>query len=50
MVQANQGGFKLNGAHQVLVYAKNINILDGSIHVMKKNTEAFFLSLVRRLV
>jgi hypothetical protein len=35
-------GGKLNGAHQVLVHAKNVNILDGSIHAIKKNTEAFF--------
>jgi len=26
-VQVNQGGMKLNGTHQLLVYADNINIL-----------------------
>jgi hypothetical protein len=31
---------KLNGTHQLLVYADNVNISDGSIHTMKKNTEA----------
>jgi len=31
---------KLNGTHQHLVYADNVNILGGSIHTMKKNTDA----------
>ena len=26
-VQVNQGGLKLNGTHQLLVYADNINVL-----------------------
>jgi len=45
-VQANQEGFKLNVTHQVLDYADDVNtrILDGSIHSIKKNTEAFFVS------
>ena len=31
---------KLNGAHQLLAYADNVNILGGSIHTLKENAEA----------
>jgi hypothetical protein len=37
-VQINQDGLKLNGSHQLLVYA-HVNML-GEIHFTKKNTEA----------
>ena len=30
---------KLNGTHQLLVYADNANILGGSIHIIKKSAE-----------
>ena len=39
-VQVNQDGLKLNGTHQLLAYANNVNILGGSIHTLKENAEA----------
>jgi hypothetical protein len=38
-VQVNQDGLKLNGAHQLLVYADDVQILGGSIHGINKNKE-----------
>jgi hypothetical protein len=35
-VQVNQDGLKLNGTHQLLVYADDVNILGGSVHIIKK--------------
>ena len=31
---------KLNGTHQPLAYADDVNILGGSVHTVKKNAEA----------
>jgi hypothetical protein len=39
-VQVNQDGMKLNGTHQLLVYAVEVHTLGGSIHTIKKNAEA----------
>jgi hypothetical protein len=34
----NQSDLKLNGSHQLLVYADDINIQGGSIHTIKENS------------
>jgi hypothetical protein len=39
-VQVNQDGLKFNVTLQLLVYADDVNILDRSIHTIRKNTEA----------
>jgi len=38
-VQVKQEGLKLNGTHQLLAYADDVNILGGSIHTVKENAE-----------
>ena len=43
-VKVNQDDLKLNGTHQLLVYADDINILGGSIHTIKVNAEAFVVA------
>ena len=43
-VQVNQDGLKLNGTHQLLVYADGVNILGGSVHTIKENTEALIVA------
>jgi nitrous oxide reductase len=40
-VEANLEVLKLNGTHQLLVYADDVNMLGGSIRDIEKNTEAF---------
>jgi len=40
-VQVNQDGLKLNGTHQLLLYADEVNIFGGSVHTVKENTESY---------
>jgi hypothetical protein len=40
-VQENQVELKLNGTHQLLAYADDVNLLGDNIDTMKKNTESF---------
>ena len=39
-VQVNQDGLKLNGTHQLLVSADDVNTLGGSVPTVKKHKEA----------
>jgi hypothetical protein len=41
-------GLKLNGTHQLLAYADDVNLLGDNIDTIKKNTETL-IDLVRRL-
>ena len=43
-VQINQDGLKLNGTHQLLVYADDANMLGGSVHTVMDNAEALVVA------
>ena len=43
-VQANQDGLKLNGTHQLLFYADDVNTLGGSVHTIKENRDAILVA------
>ena len=43
-VRVNQEGLKINGTHWFLVYADDVNILEGSVHTIKKNAEALVVA------
>ena len=43
-VQVNQDGLKFSGTHQLLVYARDVNIFGGSIHTVKETVEALIVA------
>jgi hypothetical protein len=43
-VWVNQDGLKVNGTHQLLVYADDGNILGGSVRTIEKNTDALIVA------
>ena len=43
-VQVNQDGLKLNGTHQLLTYADDVNILGGDVHTVKEKVEALVVA------
>jgi hypothetical protein len=38
-VHKNKVGLKLNGTHQLLAYAEDVNLLGDNIDIVKRNTE-----------
>ena len=44
-VQVNQDGLTLNGTHQLLVYADDVNIMGGRVHIKQRNTEACVVAI-----
>ena len=47
-VQVNQDGLKLNGTHQLLVYADDVYMLEGSVRTLKENAEALIMASKER--
>jgi hypothetical protein len=43
-VQANQDGLNLNGTHQLLAYADDVNILGRGVHTVKENAETLVVA------
>jgi hypothetical protein len=46
-VRVNKASLKLNGTHQLLVYTDDVNIVGGSIHTIRKNTEALVIASLK---
>jgi len=44
VIKSAQRGLKLNGIHQLLLYADDANILGRSTHTIKKNIEALVVA------
>jgi len=41
-VQKNQEGSKLNGAHKLLVYTEDINLMGESVNTIKEKTQKLY--------
>jgi hypothetical protein len=44
-VQVKQDGWGLNGTHQLLAYADDVNIVGGSVHTVKENAKALVVAV-----
>jgi len=44
ITRGSQYGLQLNGTHQLLGYGDDVNILQGSVHTIKKNAEALIVA------
>jgi hypothetical protein len=43
-IQVKQYGLKLNGTHQLLVYANDVNILGRNVHTIQENSEVLVVA------
>jgi len=43
-VHVNQDGLKLNGTHQLLVFAEDVNIVGGSVRTIQENAETLVVA------
>jgi hypothetical protein len=48
-VQVNQHGLKLNGTHQLLIYADDLNILGGSVRSIKKTQKLYLVVAIKEI-
>jgi len=42
--QVKKDGLKLNDTHQLLAYADDVNMLEGSVHTVKETPEALIMA------